>query len=133
APSLYHAFFKENAVLTPNLAEAGAIAERPAPEDEAGMRACASRFLEAGAGAVLVKGGHLEGEAVDLLVRAEEALRLGPPRLPRGRRGTGCRMASFLAGRLAAGDELGEAFRKAKAALHHYVAEGKLPAPRGAA
>lgn len=128
SPADYHLLCRETAILTPNLAEAGALAGRPAPTDEASMRACASFLLGKGAGAVLAKGGHLEGAAVDLLVRSEGALRLEAPRLERGRRGTGCRLASFLAGRLARGDGREEAFRSAKEAVHHYVATGKLPA-----
>lgn len=129
--SAYRGLCRANAVITPNLAEAGALADRPEPRDEAGMRACAEVLLEAGAGAVLVTGGHLPGEAVDLLVRPGEAVRFGAPRLAQGRRGTGCRFASFLAARLASGDALEAAVAHAKEAVHHYVATGKLPAARG--
>lgn len=133
AAELYRLLCRPNALLTPNLAEAGALAGLPQPACEAAMRACASVLLEAGAGAVLVKGGHLEGEALDLLVRPDREVRLPAVRLSEGRRGTGCRLASFLAGRLAQGDAVEEASRGAKEAVRYYLKNGKLPAPTGTA
>src|SRR5690606_17652961 len=49
------------AVVTPNLDEAAILAGRDAA-DEAGMRAVAERLVARGAGAALVKGGHLAGD-----------------------------------------------------------------------
>ena len=124
----YRAFCRSNAILTPNLAEAAALAGLPLPEDEAGMRACADALLAAGAGAVVAKGGHLAGAtAVDLLCRAEGVVRFEGYRLP-GRRGTGCRLASALAAGLARGLRLEEALGRARELVRHYLAHGKLPA-----
>nr|MCU0624137.1 bifunctional hydroxymethylpyrimidine kinase/phosphomethylpyrimidine kinase [Gemmatimonadaceae bacterium] len=55
-------------LVTPNLDEAGLLLGRPVTT-EAGMADAARHFVEAlGAGAALVKGGHLSGpEAVDVL------------------------------------------------------------------
>lgn len=133
AAAAYRRLSRENVVLTPNLAEAGALADRPAPREEAEMRACAAVLLEAGAGAVVVKGGHLEGEALDLLCRPGASRRLRAPRHPVDRRGTGCRLASTLAARLALGDPLEEGLQTAKEAVRHYLLEGKLPRPPSAA
>jgi hydroxymethylpyrimidine/phosphomethylpyrimidine kinase len=59
------------AVVTPNLDEARLLTGE-AIEAEADMLRVAERLVESGAGAALVKGGHLEGrEVVDVLVDAE--------------------------------------------------------------
>lgn len=47
AAAAYRRLSRENVVLTPNLAEAGALADRPAPREEAEMRACAAVLLDA--------------------------------------------------------------------------------------
>ncbi len=129
----YRRLFRRNVVLTPNLAEAGALADRPPPGNEDEMRGVGQILLELGAGAVVVKGGHLEGEALDLLCLPGGVRRFLAPRLSVDRRGTGCRLASFLAARLALGDPLEEGLRKAKEAVRHYLVEGKLPARPSAA
>ncbi|MFO7155466.1 MAG: PfkB family carbohydrate kinase [Pseudomonadota bacterium] len=123
----YRGLFRPNAVLTPNLAEAAALAGLPLPEEEEGMRACGTELLAAGAGAVVVTGGHLAGAAVDLLCRTEGVVRFEGDRLP-GRRGTGCRLASALAAGLARGLGLPEALDRARGLVRHYLAHGKLPA-----
>jgi hydroxymethylpyrimidine/phosphomethylpyrimidine kinase len=109
------------ALITPNLAEAAELSGLPLPRDEAAMREVGTALLGRGAGAVLVKGGHLEGEAVDLLVQPGGITALRGPRVPGTRRGTGCRLASFLAGRLAAGDDLPAAAAAAKRFIAHYL------------
>lgn len=128
AAEAYRALLPLAAVVTPNLAEAGALAGRPAPDDEDGMRACGEALLAAGARAVLVKGGHLAGDAVDLLVTHTGTVRFAGPRLPGTRRGTGCRLASFLAARIAGGTPLETAVRDAKASVAAYLATGSHPA-----
>jgi hydroxymethylpyrimidine/phosphomethylpyrimidine kinase len=90
-------------LVTPNLAEAGALLGREiATDDDA--RDAAADLVEAGARAALVKGGHGAGaEAVDWLavrgrvVRIARRRRMTPPL-----HGTGCALASLIAGRLAA-------------------------------
>jgi hydroxymethylpyrimidine/phosphomethylpyrimidine kinase len=93
-------------LITPNLAEASALLGAPvASSSEA--RAAAAALVEAFAPAALVKGGHAEGdEAIDWLALRGRAVRV--VRIARPRRktpplhGTGCTLASLIAGRLAA-------------------------------
>jgi hydroxymethylpyrimidine/phosphomethylpyrimidine kinase len=93
-------------LVTPNLAEAGALlGETITTDDEA--RDAAVALVEAGSHAALVKGGHGKGaEAVDWLVVGGQTKRI--VRIARPRRktpplhGTGCTLASLIAGRLAA-------------------------------
>ncbi|MCZ6782622.1 MAG: bifunctional hydroxymethylpyrimidine kinase/phosphomethylpyrimidine kinase [Proteobacteria bacterium] len=112
------------ALVTPNLPEAEALAERDvstraATED-------AARFLvrELGAGAALVKGGHRDGAPDDLLaVRAGDAVEL--EWLPGERididsvHGTGCALSSAIAALLARGEPL----RRAVAGGRVFVSE----------
>jgi hydroxymethylpyrimidine/phosphomethylpyrimidine kinase len=79
----------------------------------------AARFicLELGAGAALVKGGHLEGAPVDILYDGRAFQELRGRRLtgPAGAfHGTGCILSSAAAAGLIRGLELGSAVEEAK-------------------
>ena len=80
------------------------------------MRDAARALCELGAGAALVKGGHLPGgEAVDLLYDGAEFLRLAAPRVETlHTHGTGCTYAAALTALLARGEPLAAAAREAK-------------------
>lgn len=91
-------------VVSPNRGEAAAFAGLP-PEAirTAEVEALARPWLEAGAEAVWLKGGHAEGDRVQdfwITSASTEALEASP-RLSGARRGTGCTLASaWLALRL---------------------------------
>lgn len=95
------------ALVTPNLHEAECLAGTAAKNPETMLQA-ARALARRGAGAVLLKGGHLEGAPADLLwVGAQERERwFHGERIPRGKRGTGCRLASAIAAGLALGHPL---------------------------
>jgi hydroxymethylpyrimidine/phosphomethylpyrimidine kinase len=102
------------AVVTPNLPEAEALcgARVRSLED---MREAARRLAALGARAVVVKGGHLDGDAVDVFWDGERLHELRAPRLDTPHtRGTGCTFSAALAARLAQGAPLPEAVRLAK-------------------
>jgi len=105
-------------LVTPNLYEVHQLTGVKVA-DEAGLRRAADAMLALGPRAVLVKGGHLPGDAVDLLVTAAGLTReFRAERLDnRHTHGTGCTLASAVASRLALGDPLPEAVSAAK----HYV------------
>jgi hydroxymethylpyrimidine/phosphomethylpyrimidine kinase len=71
--------------------------------------------------AVLIKGGHRPGAPVDLLVRGREVRRFEGRRRPGTARGTGCWLASALAGLLAQGATLDQAVRGAKKVVERYL------------
>jgi hydroxymethylpyrimidine/phosphomethylpyrimidine kinase len=104
------------AVVTPNLPEAAGLAGFPV-HTPADMERAGRTILELGAGAVLVKGGHLEGgDSTDLLVTSEgvrpfTAERIDTPHT----HGTGCVLSASIAAHLARGDDLVTAVGKAKA------------------
>jgi hydroxymethylpyrimidine kinase/phosphomethylpyrimidine kinase/thiamine-phosphate diphosphorylase len=104
-------------LLTPNLPEAEALTGLPV-RSEAEMERAARRLQEMGARNVLLKGGHLPGEAVDLLL-AERALhRFCSPRIAtRHTHGTGCTYAAAIATFIAQGLPLVEAVGRAKVFL----------------
>lgn len=112
------------AVLTPNAHEAAVLAGFPV-RTLADARRAAERLLADGPAAVLVKGGHLDGEAdaVDLLVTAAgEVTVFRQPRLDtRHTHGTGCTYASAIAARLARGASLAEAVSVARGYLQEAI------------
>ena len=77
-------------VVTPNLHEAGALADM-AVATERDMEEAARRILALGARHVLVKGGHLKDSATDLLWDGRQLTRFPAPRVvSTSTHGTGC-------------------------------------------
>lgn len=104
-------------LATPNLDELSLLTGEDASSDEGAVRA--ARRLPARA--VLVKGGHRSGEPVDLLVEGRRVTRFAGRRRPGTARGTGCRLASAIAGLLARGEPLPDAIRTAKRLVERYL------------
>jgi hydroxymethylpyrimidine/phosphomethylpyrimidine kinase len=117
AASLLAPLLERAALVTPNWPELEALAGRPV-EDEAAAVAAAR---ELPARAVLVKGGHRPGEPADLLVRGRRIERFRGRRRAGTARGTGCRLASAIAGLLARGFGLDDAVRRAKRLVERYL------------
>ena len=111
-------------VVTPNLPEVEQLTGVRV-EDERGLRRAADAVLALGSRWVLVKGGHLSGEAVDLLTdgSAEHVLR-APRHDNRHTHGTGCTLASAIASRLALGDDVPSAVAAAKDYVTGAIAAG---------
>lgn len=102
-------------LLTPNLEEAAALTGLEV-RDIAGMRRAALRLAEMGAGAVLVKGGHLEGCATDVLYADGEWHEFPAPRIATAHtHGTGCTYSAAITAELARGATLVAAAACAKA------------------
>jgi hydroxymethylpyrimidine/phosphomethylpyrimidine kinase len=109
-------------VVTPNLHEARVLAG-PGHE-EADGEALARAVHAVGPRAVIVTGGHRD-EATDLLFDGETLIELPGERHPDGAaHGSGCTHSSTLAARLALGDPLPEAARRARAAAAFAVRNG---------
>jgi hydroxymethylpyrimidine/phosphomethylpyrimidine kinase len=102
-------------IVTPNLPEAAGLTRSEVATRE-DMRRAADAILRLGAGAVLVKGGHLEGpEATDLFAdgRTEEWIGAEWIDTPHTH-GTGCTLSSAIAAHLAKGASLLDAVREGK-------------------
>lgn len=89
-------------LVTPNAREATVLTGIEVT-DVASQERAGRALLELGARAVLVKGGHVRGRrAVDVLITRRSVVRLSARRLDVGEtHGTGCTLASMIAGRLA--------------------------------
>jgi len=112
-------------LVTPNLDEAECLTGSRDPEQ------AAHRLIEAGAQAVLIKGGHASGPADDFLLDRAGA------RWLRGNRcegepvhGTGCALASAISARLARGEALEAAVEGAKRWVEQAIANA-FPCPHG--
>jgi hydroxymethylpyrimidine/phosphomethylpyrimidine kinase len=118
-------------LLTPNVHEARALTGLPV-RTPAEAEAAGRQLLARGAGAVLVKGGHLEEQpATDVLVTGE-GVRVFPGEHldARHTHGTGCTYSAAIATQLAHGYPLEAAIARAKT----YVTEairGGLPVGQG--
>jgi len=111
-------------VVTPNLPEVEQLTGVRV-ETERDLRRGAEAVLTLGTRWVLVKGGHLPGEAVDLLTDGDQEHVLRAPRLDnRHTHGTGCTLASAIASRLALGDDVPAAVSAAKAYVTGAIAAG---------
>ena len=101
-------------VVTPNLHEAEVLAGIPVT-DLASMEEAARRIVSLGAAAVLVKGGHLAGEAVDVLYSRDGIRHFSSPRIEsRNTHGTGCTYSAAITAGIAKGLALVEAISVAK-------------------
>ncbi|MGH3322371.1 MAG: bifunctional hydroxymethylpyrimidine kinase/phosphomethylpyrimidine kinase [Streptosporangiaceae bacterium] len=103
-------------VVTPNLLEAGTLLGWPAPRERGEMAAAAAALRELGAGAALVKGGHLtDTTSDDVLVDAEGAAEFASARVATGNtHGTGCTLSSAIASMLVRRLPLRQAVEEAK-------------------
>ena len=113
-------------LVTPNLTEAALMVDHPV-EDEAGMRRAAEEIRGMGAAAVLVKGGHLQGEEVlDLLLDDEGWAEWRAPRIDtRAGHGTGCTLSAAVA----AGLSMGRPLRTAAGAAIRFTRHALETAP----
>lgn len=107
-------------LITPNLPEAAVLLDSPRPESLEAMIAMVDPLMELGAGAVLLKGGHLPssngtGKAVDLFHDGKTLHKLESAWVEtRNTHGTGCTLSSAVTALLARGYPLAEAVRSAK-------------------
>jgi hydroxymethylpyrimidine/phosphomethylpyrimidine kinase len=108
-------------LVTPNIPEAESLTGMPVanPED---MLAAAERILDFGAKAVLLKGGHLRGEPVDLLAGPGKPVWMSGTRVDTPHtHGTGCTYSAAITAGLALGQNLADAVRAAKAFVQNAI------------
>jgi len=123
---LVRELFPRTAVITPNLDEAALLVRR-ALHTESDMEAAAAELLAMGANAVLVKGGHLQGDVVsDLLVLASgEKIWMRDSRIHTpNTHGTGCTLSSAIAAHLALGQPLVQAVQSARTYIRGALLHG---------
>ena len=111
-------------VITPNLPETAVLLDRPAPQTTDDMIDAADALLRLGPGAVLVKGGHLDGaDSTDIFHDGNAPREVSAPRIATtNTHGTGCTLSSAIAANLAHGMPLWAAIEAAKAYLTGAIA-----------
>lgn len=104
-------------LITPNLPEAAALLDVSVATSESAVADQGKRLLAMGPRAVLIKGGHGQGnESIDYLITAGGTMVLPAPRVAtRNTHGTGCSLSSAIAAGLAKGEDMERAVRSAKA------------------
>lgn len=116
----------QTAILTPNAPEARRLAENDDDEDEPSMEICARRLIEMGAQYVLITGTHENTPLViNTLYGPEGVIREDRwERLPGSYHGSGCTLASAIAGCLAGGASVEDAVRDAQDYTWQTLANG---------
>jgi hydroxymethylpyrimidine/phosphomethylpyrimidine kinase len=105
-------------LVTPNLGEAAALLGSPVRDAEAMARELVAR----GARAVLVKGGHLDGDdVVDVLCDENGVRQFRRTRVRVKTHGTGCRLSAGIAANLALGESLDTAVERAGDFVHEII------------
>lgn len=129
APDAVQALIREllplASVVTPNLPETAVLLGKEV-HTTTDMRTAAQELVERGAHAVVVKGGHLDGDAVDVFFDGTAFLQLSHPRSTnQNTHGTGCTFSSAIAASLAKGMTLAHAVQEAKAYISQAIAHAE--------
>ena len=105
--------------LTPNIAEAAALLDRPEAVGEAEMAEQGRALIDLGPKFVLMKGGHAPmSEAIDLLIAGDETHRYAAVRIAsRNLHGTGCTLSAAIAAFVLLGEPLPRSVERAKGYL----------------
>lgn len=115
-------------VITPNTVELRALTQ------ENDLELATQKLFDLGAKAVLVKGGHEDTPDYilnRLYIAGELVTETRCPRLEGEYHGSGCSLASFIAGRLAQGDQLKTAVQHAETWLFGVLKRAETPVPNG--
>ncbi len=111
----------KTALLTPNLHEAEVLAGIEVTNLPQ-MQEAALRIADLGAASVLIKGGHLEGDALDLLYHQGGFHCFTAPRHNTAHtHGTGCTYSAAITALLASGEQLTDAISVAKAFISNAI------------
>lgn len=121
AHALLHRLLPWAVLVTPNIPEAETLTGMSIRE-ESDMVAAANRLRFLGCRAVLLKGGHKEGEPVDILSYDDRILRLPGRRVATSHtHGTGCTYAAAITAALAGGESLPAAVTRARQYLQRAI------------
>ncbi len=107
-------------LITPNVPEAEEIlrevnSDFPDIESVADMEKAAKEMNKLGCKSVLLKGGHMQGEAVDVFYDGFEIIHFTSERInTKNTHGTGCTLSSAIAANLALGFSMKESIKKSK-------------------
>lgn len=109
-------------IITPNVPEAEELTDLKIESLE-DMKIAGQKILELGAKYVLVKGGHLDGDSIDLLIGEGVEEYFPAKRLDRkNTHGTGCTLSATICSNLAKGQDAREAVKNAKEYITEAIA-----------
>jgi hydroxymethylpyrimidine/phosphomethylpyrimidine kinase len=116
----------QTTLLTPNAPEARRLAESDEDEGEPSIDVCAQRLIEMGAQYVLITGTHENTpQVINTLYGADGVIRRDQwERLPGSYHGSGCTLASAIAGCIAGGAGVEDAVRDAQDYTWQTLANG---------
>jgi hydroxymethylpyrimidine/phosphomethylpyrimidine kinase len=124
--------FRENAsVLTPNLEEAALLSGRPV-RTVSDMRTAAADIFDRTGVPCLIKGGHLKGDAINLLYDGKRTVLVGHKKIGRDVHGTGCLFSAALLAYLVRANDL-EAAARAATDWTHRAIRSTSPVEKGRA
>ncbi len=120
-------------IVTPNIPEAELIANMPICTVQQ-MEEAAKAIFAMGPKNVLLKGGHLEGDSIDILYNGEEFAYFPSPRIDtKNTHGTGCTLSAAIAANLALDATIYQAVSRSKAyvttAIRHSFSIGSGVGP----
>lgn len=122
--ALKNELFPLAAVVTPNIPEAEVLSGEMIINKEDMVKA-AKAIVSFGCKSVLIKGGHLEGDACDLFFDGEKVSIFTAPRITKkNTHGTGCTLSSAIAAYLVLGFDLTTAVSKSKEYLTGAIEHG---------
>jgi hydroxymethylpyrimidine/phosphomethylpyrimidine kinase len=108
-------------LVTPNIPEAEVLTGMPI-RSEREMQAAGEKLLGFGCQAVLIKGGHREGEPLDVLCTPGDAVTFAGRRIRTTRpHGTGCTYSAAITALLSLGFDLHESVEHAKAYIQRAI------------
>ncbi len=110
-------------VITPNTNEASVLTGIEI-NNEKDIKEAAVKLRESGPETVIITGGHLHGNAEDLLFDGDDFLTLENDRLEGEFHGTGCVFSSAITACLAKGYDVKESFVKAKEVVWNAMKSG---------
>lgn len=114
-------------VVTPNLSEAAALSKMHDLGTRDAVVAAAAAIAALGCRAVVIKGGHSEGEPADLLWNDGVISWLEGPRISTPHtHGTGCTFSAAIAANLVKGLDLADAVRAAKRYTAGAIRHGQI-------
>ncbi|UUX92097.1 bifunctional hydroxymethylpyrimidine kinase/phosphomethylpyrimidine kinase [Methanoplanus endosymbiosus] len=122
--ALMEVLIPKSALVTPNIPEAAVLSGIGDIAGREDMVHAGRVILDMGAGAVLIKGGHLKGDvSADILVEKERVTEFSSGRLAGDFHGTGCCLSSAIAAYMAKGMVLPAACRSAKNFINSAISE----------
>ncbi len=112
-------------ILTPNIPEAEALTQKKISDLEDMKKSAVYMFEKLKAKAILLKGGHLKADPIDVFFDGEKILTLPGKRIiTKNTHGTGCTLSAAITANLALGYDLLTAVKRAKHYLEGAIAQG---------